>query len=102
LTTGFYTKAALDEAESQPGREVALLNGFEWCAYMQEKRALEILFDPNELLGRDLIRNVCLARQQGMSFNNIEKKFGLRRANGMTAYRIVKKHGRRFAKEHSR
>ena len=40
-----------------------------------------------------VIRKICKARSDGMSFNDIEKEFRLRRANGMTAYRIVAKHG---------
>ncbi len=31
------------------------------------------------------------AREAGMSFSQIEAKFGLRDANGMTAYRLVQR-----------
>lgn len=39
-----------------------------------------------------LLSQVYVARQDGMSFNDLEIKFGLRRANGMTSYRLVKQY----------
>ena len=48
-------------------------------------RAAKEITDTNE------IEAILKARQGGMSYEQIEKQFGLRASNGMTAYRIIKR-----------
>lgn len=39
----------------------------------------------------EMLSRVYDARKAGLSFSQIEQKFGLRDANGMTAYRMIKR-----------
>lgn len=55
-----------------------------------------------EVVGREDVKAIVLAyRGNGgdMSYEQIEKVFGLRQSNGMTAYRIIKRAAKEASKE---